>query len=258
MVIRHWLGALALWALMGGGSALACVKSVRWHNDPPYSYRGADGEITGLQVELARAVLQRLGCRMALVDMPFARALTELEAGRLDILPGAFQRPDREAFAHFSTVLLMQSRNLLFARKAAWSPATQIRDLEALVSGSFRLGAQIGVVYGEPYQALLQKPALAAKIQFGASRMGLWQMLARGRIDGLIADEATAVYELQLLGLTDQVVATDLAVSNDGAGSAFSRRSVSAEFVHRYDQALQAMQREGSLQTLLLRYGLRP
>jgi polar amino acid transport system substrate-binding protein len=209
-----------------------------------------------LEVELARQVLKRLGCETRLLNMPFARALAELEAGRLDILPGAYRRPEREVYAHFSRVL-MHSRNLLYTR-AAERERVGTRPLTELVAGGFRLGAQIGVVYGPEYAELMREPTLAGRVQKGASRQGLWQMLARGRIDGLIADEATAAYELRQLGLLEQVTSTDKVVSSEVAGSAFSKRSVDAAFVARHDAALQAMQKDGSLAALLARYGLKP
>ena len=82
--------------------AAACEKTVRWNDDPPFSQREANGEISGITVDQVRDTLRRLGCTARLLEMPWARALAELEAGRLDILPDALQTAERARFAHFS------------------------------------------------------------------------------------------------------------------------------------------------------------
>lgn len=197
-----------------------------------------------------------MGCQVRLLDMPFARALLELEAGRLDLLPGTFARPERQRYAHFTQPVL-RSRNLLYV-PVADPPRLQGRDLAQLVADGLRLGAQVGVMYGPSYAELLRKPELAAKVVMVPRRSGLWQMLARGRIDGLIADEATAAHELRELGLSEQIQSSGLVVSEEAAGHAFSKRSTDADFVARYEATLEAMRKDGSLAQLLARYGLKP
>ena len=66
-----------------------CVKTVRWYDDAPYAFKGADGQPAGIAVDLAAAALKTLHCQTSFVEMPWARALLELQAGRLDLLPGA-------------------------------------------------------------------------------------------------------------------------------------------------------------------------
>ena len=135
---------LMLTGLLLPALAAACVKSLRWNEDPPYSMRLANGEIGGLQVELHRAVLKRLGCKAVLVEMPFARALAELQLGRLDLLPGTFDRPERRAFARFSQPVL-KVRNLLYLRQADLE-RSQGKDLATLVAEGWQLGVQVGVI----------------------------------------------------------------------------------------------------------------
>lgn len=236
------------------GAAAACVKSLRWNEDPPYSMRLADGRVGGLQIELHQALLQRLGCKTELVEMPFARALTELQLGRLDLLPGSFDRPERRAFAWFSQPLI-QVRNLLYVR-AAERQRTQGKDLGALVAEGWRIGVQVGVVYGPEFAELLKDPVAAARLHPVPKRQSLWLMLERGRIDAVPADELSAAHELGGLALHKQVVPSTLVLSTEAVGTAFSKRSNDEAFVQRFDAALQAMKADGSYAVLLRRYGL--
>jgi polar amino acid transport system substrate-binding protein len=243
---------LALAALLPGG-AWACEKSLRWDDDPPFSLRQADGSIGGIDVDLNRAVLARLGCQARLVKLPWGRALKELELGRLDILPGAFRKSEREAYAHFSGVLLPPSRNILFMHvdaQARW-PVSRLLDLQGT---PFRLGAQIHVSYGPDYQQLMSSEAFAARVVQVASRESLWQMIDKGRIDGIIADEQSGMYELQTLGLGDRIKSSGVVVSTEAAEVAFSKRALGPAFVAAYAAALKDLVDDGSYTRIVQRY----
>lgn len=232
---------------------VACEKTLRWDDDPPFSMRLPDGSVGGLYVDLNRAVLERLGCEVHLVKLPWARALKELELGRLDVLPGAFRKPEREVYAWFSGAVLPPSRNILFVRRGL--PQREgLRQLADLRSRDFRLGAQIDVSYGEPYRQLMADPDYAARVFFNPTRSNLWHMVDKGRIDGIIADEHSGQYELQQLGLARRIEPTGVVVSVESAEVAFSKRTQDEDFVRRYAQTLKALVEAGEDRRILQRY----
>lgn len=247
--------ALGAASLVASAPATACSKRLRWNDDPPYSMRLPDGRISGWSVDLAQAVLQRMGCRVVLEEMPFARALAELKAGHLDMLDGAFPLPERQAYAHFS-MPLARSRNLVFIRRSD-APRFQANSLAELYQTGWRFGAQVGVVYGPAYAALQQDGRFRAKLQVVPRRQSLWQMLALGRVDVVMADELSATHELAAAKLTDVIVATALVVSDEAAPMAFSKATTDAAFVQGFDATLLAMVADGSYERLRQRYGLK-
>lgn len=249
---RVFHGVLVGLALLPG-LALACEKTLRWDDDPPFSLQRADGEVAGIYVESNRRVLERLGCRVRLVKLPWGRALRELELGRLDVLPGAFRRPDREAYAYFTGPFGPPSRNLLFMHQEAQAryPVTR---LDALRGSDFRLGSQTNVSYGEAYQTLMQDAAFAARVHFTANRDGLWRMVAHRRIDGVIADELTGRYEINQLGLGEAIRPTAVVVADEAAEVALSKRSNDQAFVARYRKALAALVEDGTFARIVEQY----
>ena len=251
---RHCLLlALLLLACVPGLVLAACEKTLRWDDDPPFSMQTADGAVVGISIEVNRAALARLGCQTKLRKLPWARALKELELGRLDILPGAFRRPEREAYAHFSGPVLPPSRNILFMHTQAlqrW-PATRLLELQ---HSEFRLGAQVNVAYGADYEQLMNDPAFAARVVMVVNRGNLWRMLGKGRIDGVIADEHSGAYEIQQLGLGEQIKATAVVVSSDSAEVAISKHSTQADFVQAYSDALRELVVDGSYERIVQRY----
>lgn len=251
-------GLLAgLTAALLPGLALGCEKTLRWDDDPPFSLQRADGEVVGINVESNRLVLERLGCTVRLVKLPWGRALKELELGRLDILPGAFRRPDREAYAHFTGPFGTPSRNILFMHEDALA-RYPIGHLLELRGGDFRLGSQTNVSYGEAYQTLMQDEAFAARVHFSASRASLWQMVGHRRIDGVIADELTGRYEINQMGLGAVIRPTAVVVADEAAEVALSKRSNSLAFAARYREALAALEKDGTLARIVDQYVEQP
>lgn len=246
------LHALVVLACLPGVGA-ACEKTLRWDDDPPFSMQTEEGGVVGIYVEINRAALARMGCQIRLRKLPWARALKELELGRLDVLPGAFRRPERELYAYFSGAVLPPSRNLLFMHTQAtkrW-PVTSLLELQ---HSAFRLGAQIDVSYGPKYQQLMSDPAFASRVVMAASRASLWQMVSKDRIDGVIADEHTGAYELQQSGLAEQITATAVVVSADAAEVAFSKVSNDQAFVQAYAAALRGLVADGSYARIVQHY----
>lgn len=253
--LLHSLRSTGLFLLLTllPGTVLACEKTLRWDDDPPFSMRLANGEVGGISVDLNRLALERLGCTTRLVKLPWARALKELENGRLDVLPGAFRKPEREVYALFSGKVMRPSRNILFMHRdalARW-PVSRLLELQ---DTSFRLGAQINVSYGDDYQQLMSREAFASRVSFNTSRHNLWQMLDKRRIDGLIADESTGVYEIRQLGLGERITPTAVVVSSEAAETAFSKATTSEAFVQRYAAAVQQLVADGSYERIVQHY----
>lgn len=97
-------------------------------------------------------------------------------------------------------------------------------------------------------------PSFAPQISFATSRSGLWRMVDKRRIDGIIADEHSGIYELRALGLSDRIKPTSVVVSTEAAETAFSKKSVDPRFVAAYAEALRVLVKDGSYQQIVQRY----
>lgn len=250
----RWFPAL-VWLLVLAPCVRAAdcgVKTVRWYDDAPYSFLSPEGEVRGFNPDLVREALQRMGCTPKFVEMPWARALLELEAGRLDVLPGALRNPERERFAHFSRPV-NRSPNVLFIRKSA-AASYGINKLSDLIGTNFRLGAQIGVNYGPDFATLSKSPEFNARITPLSLRKSAWKMMEIGRLDGIIADEATALAELHAMGLSKDIVRSSVVVSQEPAMVALSKKSTSEDFLKAFDRSIAGMISDGKYREIRERY----
>ena len=229
-----------------------CTPSVRWVEYAPYGVRGDGGEKTGYYADVVSEALRRMGCAPRFVQIPWARALKELAAGRLDVVAGALKTPEREAFVWFSTPINL-SPNLLFlqSRVAQRYPLARLADLR---STSLRIGTEPGAHYGAEYAALLDDPDFVARLHVVPDRPRAWRMLNADRLDGVIADQATAIVSgTELPRLGDRLVPV-LVLSAEPAHVMLSRRSIDAGFVARFDAALATMRADGTLERLRERW----
>ncbi|WP_165917489.1 substrate-binding periplasmic protein [Roseateles saccharophilus] len=245
--MRRLLHLIAVLAICTAPAlARGCELRVRWNPDPPFSMRDADGHLVGLRVELAEHTLERMGCHAIWVELPWARALIELEAGRLDILQGSVRRPEREAYARMLDEPFTVS-NRLYVRTADRAAFGSASRLQQAWRPGLKLGVQIGVVYGADYAQMLLDDRFRAVLTQAPVRRSLWQMLDIGRIDAVLADEVTARWELAELGLGARVQPTAVTMGEAPAQVMFSRRSVDPALVERYREASESLRRDGSL-----------
>lgn len=222
----------------------SCEKTVRWSNDPPYSMRDEKGEITGFYVDLIEAILVKMDCKIKLVEMPWARALLDLEAGRIDVLPGALKTAERQHFALFSDPI-NYSPNVLFMKKTAINKF-KLKNLSDIAQSNFRLGIQVNIAYGAEFDELIKKPAFQKNLTTVYERNSGWKMIEINRIDGLIADVASGTLELKLLHLENTISNTNLIVSTSPAFFAFSKKTINQDFIEEFNQQLNLMMNNGS------------
>lgn len=232
--------------------AQSCIKTARWADDAPYSYRDSNGQLNGLDVELIQAALMGLQCDVRWVEMPWARALVELERGRLDILAGARETDERQRFAHFS-VAVNRSPNVLFMSHAA-ALKYPINALKDILETDLKLGVQIGVAYSSDYEVLRKNPDFNRHLTQISSRIGGWKMMNLGRIDAMISDEVTALVELRQLGLLSKIEANKAISTGDLAYVAFSKASVDKEFVNAFNREVSAMISDGRYRKMREKY----
>lgn len=233
-----------------------CDLTMRWDNDPPY-FSGHGQEVVGIHADVSREVASRMGCTLSLVRMPWARALLELQEGRIDMLSGAYRTPEREKYAHYASVTGLFSPNVLFIRKDDSRDYKNL-TLKDLLASDFRLGAQINVSYSSSYDELMEDPFYTRNVEHVSRRHSLWRMLARNRIDGVIASSFTGLYEIKNIGLTADIVPTNLILADKPAYYIFSKATIDEALVASFDAALQSTIDDGTFAEIVDRYVCRP
>ncbi|WP_442583500.1 transporter substrate-binding domain-containing protein [Mesorhizobium sp. ASY16-5R] len=84
--------------------------------EPPFCFTDASGAVTGCDVELARAVCDRLGLRFRPVETEFAALLPGLIDGRWTMTTGLFVSEERSRLVDFTRPVWALADGLLVAR----------------------------------------------------------------------------------------------------------------------------------------------
>lgn len=225
---------------------------VGWEEWRPYQYRDENGRLTGLDVELMRAIADRAGYRLFWYEVAWERHLWEVAAGSIDLALGASRTDRREAYGHFSIPYRTEAVSLI----SRFRPQEELdrSALVALLDNDRRLGYVSGYSYVPWVNSLIarQQAGLVAT----QSEDYLASALVQGQLDGFFADAFAAVAsieaERQAQGIERPVYTTPLLETD--IQLLLSRQSVTAETLAELNEAIRAMRADGSLDAIIARY----
>jgi len=145
---------------------------------PPFIiYDGNDSaaDIRGIDVDMARAVAERMDVRLEFIPCTWARALTLMRTGGVDLISSAYRTPEREEFMrYFETATVQQLPVAFYVRKGAGVRIDRFRDLYAVDS--------VGVLHGALYFTRFDYDPAIRKTVVNTQDQ-LFEMLLAGRFE---------------------------------------------------------------------------
>lgn len=252
------LGAAALlWAVGVHGALAACSKPLSMVAEewPPYSYTDTGGQLAGLDIALARAIVADAGCTLVILPaVPPVRRTLLFEKGQIDLLLAASDRPARRRVARFTIAYRSESVGLfaLASHAAAYRAVTSFAAVDSLQLSV--LAPRVGW-YGPAFSQHV--PMLRGDgrlVDYGTVEQGM-RMLSAERAQLIIGDvaalsDAAAQAKLALHQLPVAVYSTPVHMM-------LSRASTTAADVATLDAAIARLEQSGALRTIRARYGLK-
>lgn len=102
-------------------------------NYPPYSFLDANGNPTGFNVELARAVGEAMGYQVEIRLDEWSRTRQALENGEIDVISGMFYSPEREDTYSFSARHSVTNGDIFTRQETQVTELEDLRDQEVVV-----------------------------------------------------------------------------------------------------------------------------
>lgn len=261
-ILLAWLLCLAV-----HGAALAqapiSVTVLCDASYPPYSY-AENGEAKGLYSDILRAAFARMpGYRVNIRPVPWPRGLAALEKGAAFALFPPYHRPAERPWMDYSRPILEESVVAFVRTDQAKQRA--IADFPAAYAG-LRIGLNRGfnIIAAPSYKVMLAAGQLQQSYATD-NRTNLLQ-LKRNRIDVYINDRLSILWELQQMRSEGLFVTTGLnwlvegpKLSSEHGHLGYTRVNQQAypykqDFMQRLDQALLALEEDGSIASLAQRY----
>lgn len=234
------------------GTAPQCHLTMGWDPWAPYQYITPEDEVKGLEIDLVNAMAKEADCDVSFVQDNWMNLLNGIRDGQVDMLGGATKTESRESYAIFSDNYRDESFHLYVRSEDIGKFAD--RSLGELLEGDFRLGITEDYVYGDLVSALLDDDRFSSNLTTVPISEINYYNLIQNEIDGFLEDPFVAAYMIRSKGLQGQIESEALDIHSGDVAIIFSRKSVKAETVQAFNQALIKIKESGEYQKILDKY----
>lgn len=202
---------------------------------PPYEYY-EDGDIVGIDVEIAKAIAAKLGMELQIEDMAFDAIIPAVTSGKADFGAAGM------------TVTEERQRSVEFTDTYANSNQVAIVKEDSDITGSDALaGKIIGVQLGTTGDALATeiKDATVERYNKGLEAV---QSLTQGKIDAVVIDQATAeafVKKTEGIKILEEKMSEEYAIAI---------KKGNMELVEKMNEAIKELKEEGKIDEIVAKY----
>ena len=179
-------------ALLLGGSVFAEdareLKVALTGKYPPFSMYDANGELVGFDVDVARAVAERLGRTATFVPTEWDGILPGLLSGKYDVIIGSMAiTAERREQVNFSSPYY-ESGAQLFIHSDRQDELHSIEDCG---------GLRLGVVLGESFEQYLREKHPEIVTVTYKSTVDIFADVRNGRLSGFVSDRLLGAYQIK-------------------------------------------------------------
>lgn len=219
---------------------------------PPYITETESGP-QGLVVDVVKAAFARIGQPILIEFFPVARGQQRLLNGQADAFFSIKKTAEREQTMLFTQKTLMRQDYVFFVRKK--EPHRFNGNLASMADKS--IGLVIATSYGSRFDAAAQEGAFKKLDPATSHEMNFRKLLA-GRVDAVICSRLVGFYYLDRLDALKKVEIGGPVVETTFSYLAFTRQKDFAALAARFDEALEAMERDGALGRIFNAYSVLP
>lgn len=220
----------------GGGEKDQLVMATN-ANFPPYEYHEGD-DITGIDVEIAQAIADKLGVELKVEDMDFGAIIDAVASGKADMgLAGMTVRPDRLENVNFSDTYTTAEQVIIVKDGSDIAEADDLAD------------KSVGVQENTTGDMFVSEDYPDADVQRYKNGADAVQALAQGKVDAVVSDNEPAkvfVAENEGLVILESAYAVEeyaIAIAKDND-----------ELLEKVNKALGELKEDGSLQKIIDKY----
>jgi polar amino acid transport system substrate-binding protein len=250
IVVKMLTRALLLILLIPAVSHAACQTtfSVAWLEWKPYQML-KDQQVTGIDIELLKAIMDNAGCAYHLKNIPWERTKRYIQSGEIDLAIGASKTADRRPWAYFSEPYRSETM-AIFVRKdeyPIWNAAQNFTQLARLKP---RAAVIHGAFYGEAWEQI--KDALL--VHQLSKYEQLFKMLHIQRTNIVLNDLYNGEELIKEFGLQEQITTLDWNASVDKIHLMFSKKTVPQDDIDLINHSIRQLRASGEINAIISRY----
>ena len=204
---------------------------------PPFGYQDENGNLVGYDVEIARAVAERMGLKPNFIPAKWEGILAALDVGRFDIVANQVtMTPAREKVYDFSTPYTFSGLQLLVRKD-------RLKDIKG---PDDLAGKKVGVLLGTNHEQWLQANTPKAEIRTYEDDATRNQDLLVGRIDAVLNDRLIVGSVLKVYGGNLQPAGEPLSHERE----AIAVKKGNAELLAAINQAMASLLADGTFKRI--------
>ena len=226
------------------GSKTVKMCSVEW---PPYY--GAELKENGFYAAVTSAALKRVGYKMDVSFMPWARCLKNVEKGKDDAVLGAYFSEKREKWSYYSEPVHWVKNYFLSKKKLNLNTYKELKELKPF---------SIGVVRKWKYETKFDKYVGLTKTVVNKKKQ-LLKLLFADRVDIVVMNDLAAMLEINesYAGKKSNVVFMKPPLSKMALHNIFSKKTPNGEKMRSdFNKGLKSIKEDGTLDKIMSSYGL--
>ncbi|MDR2459103.1 MAG: ABC transporter substrate-binding protein [Holosporales bacterium] len=243
MVLRGLLVAILF--LLGGcdsGKNEGAITFGTSADYRPFEYY-EDGEMVGFEIDLAKAIAEKLGKQAEFKDMSFQAILTELQNGSVDVAVASMS-PTKERRKNYDFTVVYHKSGVSLVYKRGDSRPDIVSDLSGV-----KVACQLGSV---PEKWMKENKPAANVVSIDHVTQGC-EFLKAGHVVGIVVDSTAAISLCADNQAFEYVVMAELDDDDGGCAMAVKKGS---QLKQQIDDAIQKLQDSGELQALKSKWNI--
>ncbi|HLP46338.1 MAG TPA: transporter substrate-binding domain-containing protein [Candidatus Kapabacteria bacterium] len=205
---------------------------------PPYEFHllnDPDGELVGIDIDIAKVIAAELGVQLEIKDIIFSRLFDELEAGHIDIIiAGLHPKPERKKRADFSDIYYQAIQAIVITS----ANAKKIKTIEDL------RGKTVGVQKDTIQEDMARSYIEGATFLVRETIEELIINLQKGLVDALILEKPVA--ESYVQSGKNFIIITSKEFL-DEMGSAIAVRKTDTDLLAEINRILRKLKEENKI-----------
>ncbi|WP_196138170.1 ABC transporter substrate-binding protein [Aliikangiella sp. G2MR2-5] len=245
LLVVVWLPLMSMQSAVVTASEMVadgqCELVFGWDVVKPYQYWGEDGKVTGLQIDLVKAIVSKSGCRIKFRNGTWHTLLGDLKQGNIDFMADMTVSDERKEYGIFSDAYRRESYTL-YVRKSDYLKYIEM-DLETMLEGGFRIGLTRGYLYNNKIEELKIQPRFKSQFSYVDSNFKNYEKLLNDKVDGFLEDSMVAGFTLRDRKVQELVKGMPFEFYTGEISFLFSKKNVSLEYVKRFNEAMEKVKK---------------
>jgi len=210
---------------------------------PPYEFMDQNGDYTGFNVDVIRAIALEMGFEVTIVPMNWDEAQVALQNGEVDAIQGMRRLEVREWLYDF-TEPYFENNYAIFSIKD--SGIDSVSDLHGKTITSIQGDASNQILVNLKEISVKNVPDVKSAIE----------LLVSGEADAVIGNPIVGIYYINKMGINDQIDISSTDLSSAAYGMAVKKGNSALQ--RQLDQGLDRIKKNGTFDTIYEKWFGRP